>query len=141
MDISELRRKAASNSVVAQSILGICYLDGIEVEVNYQKAYRLLSATSDQGAPRATAHLARMYAARLGVSKDLFTAVRLFEKSAEAGEFLAQIELARIYAHGNGVPVDRNAAVRWYSLAVAQANKVGESDALSEAKTYIEGAS
>jgi TPR repeat protein len=32
MDIGELRRRADSGSVVAQSVLGICYLEGIEVE-------------------------------------------------------------------------------------------------------------
>jgi len=34
MNIPDLQRQAESGSVVAQAILGICYLDGIEVEVD-----------------------------------------------------------------------------------------------------------
>jgi len=39
MNIRELRQKAESGSVVAQSMLGICYLDGIEVPIDYREAF------------------------------------------------------------------------------------------------------
>ena|SRR5437879_7243375 len=60
MNISDLRQKAQRGSVVAQTILGTCYLDGIDVEVDHKEAFRLLSAAADQGAPRAKMNLARM---------------------------------------------------------------------------------
>jgi TPR repeat protein len=69
MDISKLRQEADAGSVVAQSVLGICYLDGYDVEVNYKKALRLLTAAATRGAPRAKANLARMYVEGLGVKK------------------------------------------------------------------------
>ncbi|MGZ4828201.1 MAG: tetratricopeptide repeat protein [Candidatus Angelobacter sp.] len=140
MDISDLRKKAGSGSVVAQSILGICYLDGTEVEVNYPEAFRFLSAAAEKGASRAIANLARMHAEGLGIPKNVPEAIHLFERAAKAGEFLAQIELARIYSRGVSVPVDRVAALRWYSAAVTQENKISDCEELQEAKAYVANA-
>jgi TPR repeat protein len=50
VNIPDLRQKAASSSVVAQSALGICYLDGVDVAVDYSEAFRFLSAAAGQGA-------------------------------------------------------------------------------------------
>ena len=68
MRISELREKAERGNAVAQTVLGVCYLEGIDVEVDDKKALRLflLSAAADQGVPRAKTNLARMYAEGLG---------------------------------------------------------------------------
>ena len=62
MRISELREKAERGNAVAQTVLGVCYLEGIDVEVDDTKALRLclLSAAADQGVPRAKTNLARM---------------------------------------------------------------------------------
>jgi len=67
MNIPDLRRRADSGSAVAQAPLGVCYLDGIDVEVNYVEAFRLLSAAADRGATRAITNLARMHANGLGI--------------------------------------------------------------------------
>ncbi len=77
VDLSELRKRAEAGSTVAQSILGVCYLDGIEVEADYSEAFRLLSSAAAKGAIRATAHLARMYAQGLGIPRDVSEATRL----------------------------------------------------------------
>jgi TPR repeat protein len=77
MDILDLRHKAASGSVVAQTILGTCYLDGIDVEFNYKEAFRLLSTAAHQGSPRAKMNLARMHAEGLGISKNPQEAIQL----------------------------------------------------------------
>jgi len=69
MDIANLRQKADSGNVVAQSILGNCYLEGIEVGVDDEEAFRLLSSAAGQGASRAKANLSCMHAEGLGVPK------------------------------------------------------------------------
>ena len=57
MNIAGLRQKAESGSVVAQAALGICYLYGRGVDVDYEEAFRLLSAATEKGAsPRLLAH-------------------------------------------------------------------------------------
>ena len=63
MDIEEQRRKAEAGSCVAQTILGISYLHGYDVEINYKEAFRLLSAA---GTSRAVLNLGIMHAKGLG---------------------------------------------------------------------------
>jgi len=40
MNIPKLSQEAEAGSCVAQSILGTCYLDGIDVEIDYGKAFQ-----------------------------------------------------------------------------------------------------
>jgi TPR repeat protein len=141
MNIDKLRDEAANGQVASQTILGICYLDGYEVEVNYQEAFRLLSAASARGVPRAMGNLARIYCEGLGVAKDLSEAVRLYERAAKAGEFDAQIALGRIYSGGvDAALANPDEALAWYSRALAQANSVAECRELQEARAYVDGA-
>ena len=137
MNISRLLQEAEGGSCVAQSILGICYLDGINVEVDYGKAFQLLSAASGQGASRAVANLARMYAEGLGLPKDMSQAVRLYEKAAGAGDFFAMIELGRIYSRGADFPTDLDAALKWYSIASVQEDIDVDCEEREEAKIYV----
>jgi len=58
----DLRKKAEAGNVVAESMLGICYLDGIDVGVDYREALRFLSSAAEKGAARAALHLVRMHA-------------------------------------------------------------------------------
>ena len=80
MNISDLRKEADSGNVVAQTVLGTCYLDGTEVEINHAEAFRLLSLAADRGAARAMVNLARIYMEGLGVSKDLAEGIRWYEE-------------------------------------------------------------
>lgn len=137
MNIAELEQKADAGSVVAQSILGLCYLEGHETNVNYAEAFRWLSAASNNGASRATAGLARMYAHGLGITRDLPKAIDLYKRAAEAGEFLAQVELGRLYSRGEEVPLDDKAALKWYSMAAAQQSSVENCAELREAIAFM----
>jgi hypothetical protein len=87
LSIPDLRHRAESGSAVAQTILGICYLEGVEVEVNHEEAFRLLRAAANQGASRAMANLAYMYAEGLGTTKSLQEALPLYEQAAEASSW------------------------------------------------------
>ena len=77
LNIPDLRHRAESGSAVAQTILGTCYLEGVEVETNHKEAFRPLSAAAKQGASRAMANLAYMYAEGLGTTKNLREALPL----------------------------------------------------------------
>jgi uncharacterized protein len=118
MNIQELRRRADSGSRVDQSVLGLCYLYGVDVQVDYQEAFRLLSLARTS---RALVNLARMYAEGLGLPKNMAEAIRLY-KAVGKSEFRAQLELGRIYSRGLGVPTDPVEALRWYSAAAARAD-------------------
>ena len=134
MNIDELEKQAADGRLVAQGILGICYLYGHQVNVDYERAFELLSAAAARGAPRPTAALASMYANGLGVTKDISAAIKLYEKAVAAGEHVAQIELARIYARAD----DQEAACHWYKAVLARAGDLSNSDVdIVEATTYL----
>jgi TPR repeat protein len=138
VNIRDLQLEAESGNTSAQCILGICYLDGLDVDVDYSKAFRLLSEASSKGASRATVNLARMYAQGLGVSVNFQEAIYLYENVGNV-EFLAAIELGRIYSHGLGVAADQLKAAQWYRAAISQQATVADCDELREAKSYLEG--
>jgi TPR repeat protein len=140
MNISLLQQEAQTGNAVAQTVLGVCYLDGIDTPVDYIQAFRLLSAAADHRVPRAMANLGRMYAEGLGIPRDIVEAIRFYEAAAKAGEFLAQVELGRIYSRGLGVARNPDAALRWYSAAAAQQANGGECEEIQEARTYIANA-
>ena len=71
MNLEEKRRKTEAGSCVAQTALGISYLYGHDVEVNYSEAFGFLSAAAKQGASRAVLNLAIMHAKGLAVPKNL----------------------------------------------------------------------
>jgi TPR repeat protein len=124
IDISGLRKSADSGNPAAQSILGVCYLHGIDVDANYSEAFRLLSVAKTS---RAVVNLAWMYAEGLGIPKDMAQAVRLYKAVANV-EFRAQLELGRLYSHGDEAPIDLREALKWYSAAAArdENNYVGD---------------
>jgi len=136
LDIDELRKQAARGNTAAESILGMNYLEGRGVDIDYAEAFRLLSAASRKGASRAIVYLASMYANGLGMPADMAKAIRFYEVAANAGEFFAEIELGRIFAAGKGVPVDAATASKWYSMALQQ--NVADCDELREASAYVD---
>jgi uncharacterized protein len=129
LDIPDLRKQSDSGSRVAQGMLGICYLYGHEIEVNYEEAFRLLSLA---GTSRAVVNLARMHAEGMGVPKDLPEAIRLYKAVAKY-EFRAQLELGRIYSRGMGVQADPHEALKWYSAAAGREDDDCVDDAFTAA--------
>jgi TPR repeat protein len=147
MNIPELKQETKSGSIVAQSALGVCFLYGRDVEVNYKEAFRLLSAAAERGASRAVVNLGRMFAEGLGVPKDLPQAIRHYKAVAKV-ELRAQLGLARIYSRALGVPTDAKQARKYYSLVAKARNVVDDpataafagavtSDEVNEAKAYL----
>ena len=126
MDMTELRARAESGSLPAQSVLGICLLEGID------------SAASTRGASRAMAHLGAMYERGLAVPADLGRARELYEGAATRGEFLACVWLARLLAREDASHPDQEGALRWYREALSQADRVQDCPEVEEARTYVE---
>jgi|SRR6267143_1795883 len=134
MDIEELRRRAKAGSCSAQTVLGISYLYGYDVAVDYNEAFRLLSSA---GTSRAVLNLGIMHAKGLGVPQNLPEAIRLLEAVARPSDssdaFAARIESGRLYSSGS----DNNNALRWYEAAVALATEHEDSQELREARAYV----
>jgi len=144
-DITEMRRKAENGSCPSQCMLGLFYLYGVQVDVDYNEAFRLLSAAAEQHASRAILNLGRMYAQGLGIQQNIPEAIRHFEAVArfpDSGDtFQARIELGRLFARGSGVQVDPKLALKWYSAAVEIMAEGDDPEEVKEARDYIDGAS
>ena len=142
MDIEEKRRKAEAGSCVAQTTLGISYLYGYDVEMDYQQAFRFLSAAANQGASRAVLHLGIMYAKGLGIPQNAPEAVRLLGAVARPSEssdaFAARIELGRLYSLGQAVHADAQEALKWYQAALELATNSEDSEDIQEARNYVQ---
>ena len=145
LDIPELQRKAEAGSCVNQCILGLTFLHGDGVPVDYAEAFRWLSLAAKQGASRAVLNLAHMYANGLGVPQNVTEAIRLYEAvgrpSDSSDAFAARLELARIFSRGLGVPEDKHAAARWYSSLLALSDGTENPEEIQEARAYLSGQS
>lgn len=135
MDIEDLKTRAHRGNIVAQSILGICLLEGFGVDRDYAEAFRWLRAASASGAPRAAWHLGTMFEHGLGTREDLRRARELYEFAADRGEFFACVLLARLYRYARGVHEDVSAARPYYSKAASMG--VDECPELVEARQFI----
>jgi TPR repeat protein len=137
-DIAELRKQAEAGSVVAQGVLGICYLHGIGTSVDYKQAVRWLSASAEKGVARSMAELGRMYFEGRGVAKNLAQAIPLLHRAAIRGDFSAQVDMARAYLRGEGVPADAKTALNWYKAAASQEGSAAiKAEELREAQVYL----
>lgn len=105
MDIEKIRVAAEQGRVTAQTLLGLQFLEGGSANepatVDYQQAYRWLSAAAEQGSPRAQVNLGVMYQQGLGRSRDMTQALYWFEKAKEKGDVLAYMLLARHFSESN----------------------------------------
>jgi hypothetical protein len=102
VDIEKIRIAAEQGRVTAQTLLGLQFLEGGSADklgtVDYQQAYRWLSAAAEQGSPRAQVNLGVMYQQGLGRSRDINRALYWFEKAKEKGDVLAYMLLARHFS-------------------------------------------
>jgi hypothetical protein len=141
MDSAELNdriRRAEGGSTVAQSILGLLYLDGTELPLDYAKALHWLTLAAEKGASRPLLHLGIMYERGLGVEVDLEKAFRLYQRSADRREWLAYIHLARMFRHGKGTGINEPSALEWYEAALSEAGNVQADEELNEAREFIQ---
>ena len=138
MDISELIDQAGQGSTVAQGLLGIAYLDGVDVPPDYEEAMKWLTLAADKGAPRPMWNLGRMYEEGLSTTIDLEKARQLYERAAAGGEFYAFIHLARLYRDGKGVPQSDRQARSWYCKATEMKERVADVPELREALDFVE---
>ena len=96
------------------------FSDGVEAydEGDYETALALWQSLASQGDPRAQYRLAQMFAAGIGVRKDVPVALRWLRQAAEQGSVEARYDLALRYSRGRGVRKDDAQAASWYgSLA------------------------
>lgn len=98
--------------------IGLAFLTGDGVDLNYELALYWNLAAAEAGAPMAMTSLGTMYLGGLGVEQSDTEALRWFQAGAEAGDAMAMNSLGHMYQQGIGVEQNYSEAVRWYAAGV-----------------------
>ena len=87
---AELLKKIRTMAVEANDeepehnfLIGLAYLDGIDVEVDAERAFELIKGAAEAGVPEAMEQLIMMYETGKGVARDYYEGVRWREKQVE----------------------------------------------------------
>ena len=124
--LRELRPFAEQGDAVAQTALGLMYMEGRGVPKHNAEAVKWFRMAAGQGDALAQYWLGTMYASGHGVAKDVAEAVKWWRWAAEQGHAGAQYNLGILYragAVGNVVSRDWVQAYAWFNIAAAQGNK------------------
>lgn len=81
--LKAIAKEKDSTNIEHNFFIGLAYLNGIDVEVNHEKAVELITSASDCGFLEATKKLVKMYYNGEGVKQDYHKAIELQEKVVE----------------------------------------------------------
>jgi localization factor PodJL len=111
---------ANANNAIAQTILGLRYLDGTGgTAVNLPEAVKYLTAAANQGQAVAQYRLGTLYERGQGVPADGAKAAHWYQASAGQGNRKAMHNLAVAYASGSIGKKNMPEAARWFAKAAA----------------------
>ena len=117
--------------------LGICYLEGKDVEIDYYKAFEYFVKSANKGNMHAEFYLALCYEYGLGIDINYDLAFEWCQKSAEQDYMFAQYRLAYYYKLNTNLPFADNKTFFWFNKAAEQ-NYIPAIYMLGEC--YLEGA-
>ncbi|MDY6992254.1 MAG: tetratricopeptide repeat protein [Pseudomonadota bacterium] len=123
-----LQKAAEHGDAKAQFELATAFFRGIDVEQDYQQAFKWYQQAAEQGMPAAQHNLGHAYTQGLGVSADANQAIYWYRKAAEQGDWRAQNNLANAYRLGKGVTQDHQQAVQWYQQAAEHGYAVAQNN-------------
>uniref|UniRef100_A0A672J5I9 SEL1L adaptor subunit of ERAD E3 ubiquitin ligase n=1 Tax=Salarias fasciatus TaxID=181472 RepID=A0A672J5I9_SALFA len=94
--------------------LGMAYLYGRGVPVNYELALKYFQKAAEQGWVDGQLQLGTMYYNGIGVKRDYKQALKFFNLASQAGHILAFYNLAQMHATGTGVMRSCHTAVELF---------------------------
>ncbi len=112
------------NDAHAQFVLGHCYLTGIGVEVDFEKAFELFKRSARQGNAYAQYNLGYCYEKGIGVVKDCDKAAQWYTKSAAQGNACGQNSLGYYCLKGIGIKEDQEEAFKLFKKSARQGNAI-----------------
>ena len=124
--IRRLTPLADGGDVVAQTYLGLIYVEGYGVEPDINKAVEWYSKAAQQGQPDAQYALGLIaHIGRGGFNRNFDTAVKWYELAAQSSHPEALFQLGTLYTDGFGVGRDFKKASQYFE----QAGELGHADA------------
>ncbi|HSC42988.1 MAG TPA: SEL1-like repeat protein, partial [Candidatus Binatia bacterium] len=124
-------KAAEAGNPEAQHILGMAYLNGIDVPVDLAAASSWIEKAAHNDYAPSQFQLGVMFCTGQGVPKDISNAIAWYELAAQLGYPLAQYNLAVMLAKGQGCEPDLNKAHSWFQKA-AERGLVAAQNALRE---------
>ena len=115
--LDRLTTLANNGNPVAETIVGLRYLDGEGVPASPTEAVRWLTRAAQHGQPVAQARLGTLYEHGQGVPLDMAKAVHWYQMAAQQGNRTAMHNLAVALHQGVGGKPDKAEAARWFSKA------------------------
>lgn len=113
--------------------LATCYMNGINVNINYEKASNIYHSLVKLGNVKAMNYLAGMYRQGFGVAESADTAIILYHIAMNKGDGKAAFNLGTMYKMGEGVSQDYAKA---YELFLA-ADSLGYKKKASQMIGYL----
>lgn len=107
-----MRISANLGDAWAQNNLAVKYLEGVEVEKNFELAAELLTSSAAQRQVEAYMNLGWMYYAGEFFDQDFQQSAHWYEKAASKGNAVAKYNLGLMYCDGLGVPEDYDAGMK-----------------------------
>uniref|UniRef100_A0A6I8S2T9 Protein sel-1 homolog 1 n=1 Tax=Xenopus tropicalis TaxID=8364 RepID=A0A6I8S2T9_XENTR len=108
------RKAADMGNPVGQSGLGMAYLYGRGVPVDYDLALKYFQKAAEQGWVDGQLQLGSMYYNGIGVKKDYKQALKYFNLASQGGHILAFYNLGQMHATGTGVMRSCHTAVELF---------------------------
>jgi tetratricopeptide (TPR) repeat protein len=120
----QLYEKASElGSALAMYSLGLIYLEGKIVPLNYSEARSWYEKAVALNSAFAVPDLASLYETGRGGPPDIAKAFELYRRAATAGDRTSMTKLGNFYEVGNGVRQDYAEAVRWYRQSAARGDE------------------
>jgi localization factor PodJL len=110
---------ANAGNPVAETLIGLKYLDGQGIAADPVQALKWLQKAADGGQAVAQYRLGTMYERGQGVAANPATAAKWYLASATLGNRKAMHNLAVAFAEGSTGKKDMSEAARWFSKAAA----------------------
>ncbi|MBA2652571.1 MAG: sel1 repeat family protein [Tatlockia sp.] len=121
--LSAYQLAAQENNAVGLFDLGLMYVEGKGMAVDYPKAIELFSKASELGYNDALTQLADLYFKGLGVARNEKKALELYKKAASTGDAHALYQLGLLSETGVATKLDYANAVSYYDQAAAKGNE------------------
>jgi TPR repeat protein len=125
-DLVELKARAESGDVKAQTQLGMAYASGDGIQADETEAVKWFRRAAEKNDAAGQYLLGEMYLTGRGVSPDLTEAAKWMRRAAEGGDARGQFNLAVMYAQGQGFSKDEGEAAKWMRRSADQGLAAGQ---------------
>lgn len=125
-NINKIKILADQNYPIGCAYLAACYVNGIGVEINLEKAFEFYFKSAEQGHPLGEVGLCSCYLFGYGVEINLPKAFELCSKSANQNHPAGEVYLGLFYLNGNVVEQDVSKTFNLCYKSAEQGYPLGE---------------